>query len=114
MARGPQLPKWWVVSEVFETFQEMRNQHRSGGRLPTAEEDAIESDFILTALLPVVIDSADCQSIAQAIARYGPESDHARRMLASRARRRAELARITNGATAPSGRVADLALTARY
>lgn len=86
MARGTQLPKWWQVVEALETLQDMRRAHRADG-VVTPEEEAQEERFLVQVVMTTAVDSADCQSLAQAIARGGPESDHARRMLRSRERR---------------------------
>ena len=94
MSRGHQTPKWWIVVEAIEGLQDMRKAHRADGEV-TPEEDAIESSYIISTLLPAAVDSADCQSLAQAIARGGPESGYAQRMLTSRARRKGFTARLS-------------------
>ena len=85
MARGAQLPCWWRVVEQVEGLVDARAAHRADGVL-TRSEDGCERRLV-AGVLRAAVDAADSLSIAQAVARGGPESGHARRLLAARARR---------------------------
>lgn len=86
MGRGPQLPAWWRTVEAVEEHQDLRRRHRATGRV-SREEEQREEEHLRAVVLAAAVDCADCQSLAQAIARGGPESGHAGRMLRARARR---------------------------
>lgn len=73
MARGAQVPCWWLVVERVEGLIDARAER-----------------LLVAGVLRAAVDAADSQTIAQAVARGGPESGHARRLLAARARRLAE------------------------
>lgn len=96
MPRGPQTPLWWRVVDAIEDHLAMKRRHRADGRVTPEEEQAEETHLTVT-VFAVAVDSADCLSIAQAVGRGGPESDHAQRLLRDRARRRADAARFGGG-----------------
>lgn len=86
MPRGHHDPLCWVVVQCIEDLVSMRTVHLRDGQI-CPEEEAKERDHIHLVLLPAAVSSADAMGIAQAIARYGPECDSARRMLKRRAAR---------------------------
>lgn len=89
MSRGPQQPYWWRVVEAIEDHIDLEARNRADGVL-TPEEDEAERRHIRLVVLGLAVDSADALSIAQAVARGGPESGHAARLLRDRARRLAD------------------------
>lgn len=88
MTRGAQLPCWWSVVERVEELEDARRAHRTDGVLTPAEDR--REQLLLCAVMTEAVDAADSLSIAQSVARNGPESGHAQRLLRSRARRLAE------------------------
>ncbi len=74
------LPVWWLAVEVVEDHQDMRSAHRADGEVDQDERDAECADLRLR-VLPAVVRVAKSQTLAQAVARNGEDSDRVVRLL---------------------------------
>lgn len=75
-----QLPCWWKAVEVVEDLEEMQIEHEADGVISLAEHRR-QRAFVRQRVLRTVCNVARAQTIAQAVARNGEDSDRVLRLL---------------------------------
>ncbi len=77
---------WWKAVDAVWGYRELRALHRADGRV-TPEEDAAEEAYVAEQVVPAVGNTAECMTIGFTVMGLGPESEHAQRQMAQRAKR---------------------------